>query len=103
MKSMSGRIETTGRFIKALAKLACGQGTQQEQPPEGVSLHLVRLVPASSWTQRAARVSHPAGLLREGHSDRQMRTHGTKGDWKENHPPGLVGEAARKPGAEAWS
>lgn len=44
-------METTGRFIKAPAKLTFGQS---EWPPEGVSLHFLQLLPANCCIEWAA-------------------------------------------------
>lgn len=86
-------MEATGRFIKALAKLTGGQGTRQEQPPEGVSLHLLRLVPASSWARKGCQ-GQPSSWPPRGEMPRQ-----TDGDTRGRRR--LEGEPSPPPGREA--
>lgn len=102
MKSVSQAGAETGRFIKALAKLTFGRGTRQEQPPEGVSLHFFRLVPASSWAKGGCQGQPCSWSPRGGTPHGPTGTCGAEGDWKENHQPGLaarlLGDPALSPG-----
>lgn len=108
MKSMSQVDRDDRKIYQGPSKINIWTGDTARAASRGGSLCIY-----SSWflsaagLKRAARVSHPAGLLREGWPDRQMRTQGMKGDWKENRHLGLVGrlpgDPGRSPGATRHS
>ena len=97
MKSLSQAGGTTGRFIKALAKLTFGWGHRKSSLQRGVSLHLSRQVPVSGWTQKGLPgqpSSWPPTAGTPGWTDGDTQG---KRRWEENCHPGWSREAAGSP------
>lgn len=99
MKSMSRAGGDDRKIYQGLGKINIWTGDTQEQPPEGVSLHLFRLVPASSWARKGC-WGQPSSWPRRG---------GPRGrtDANANAPDerGEKGEPAPQPGMrrpESW-
>lgn len=102
MKSLSQAGGTTGRFIKALAKLTFGWGHRKSSLQRGSLCIYPGKFLSAAGLRKGCRVSRPAGLLWPGRLDGRMGTHRAKGDGKRTATLAGAGRLQGAPKAEAW-